>query len=437
MTHPRNIDLNTVNPMKSFSNKLMMASMTALMLGMASGANAQLRPPFGGDPNAVPPAAAPGALPDPAAPAGGGFAPAPGGNFSAQAEQDINAQAAGQFPAMDRSSSLPLGAIQNSWNRPMASSGQTAPGVMRFVWRPDFVMPVRTREFMTTTIELPAWEKVDRIVLGDTMVFEATRVKPHIIVIRPSHAGADTNMTLIGTSGNLYNFYLRSEGWNSTRITDLAVYVSANEPGLENLISAPDNPGSRDSLQSGRVSGSSGKSGGSRQEVAMSGDMPDYLREINFDPAKLQFNMRVYAQQPSDIDIAPLRVFSDGVWTYFDYGDKADTARRPVIFQLVDGVETMVNTRTIGPRDNIMVAEAVGDFVLRNGNRVICVYSTEGPRTFETSSRSTISSDPLTQQQQGGRGDYGVPPQLELAEKYKAYSGRDFSGALQAADRQR
>jgi hypothetical protein len=40
---------------------------------------------------------------------------------------------------------------------------------------------------------------------------------------------------------------------------------------------------------------------------------------------------------------------------------------------LVDGVDTMVNTRTAGLRGNILIAEAVGDFTLRNGNRIVCV----------------------------------------------------------------
>lgn len=393
----------------------------AMILAFAEAAQAQIRPPFAGG-QAGDAGAQPAQQPQAggnlfAAPQGG--AAAGGGEFVSQTEQDLNAMAAGEFPEMERSSTLPIGAIQNSWNKPFASSGQTSPGVMRYVWRPDFVMPIRTREFMTTTIELPAWEKIDRIILGDTMVFEATRVKDHIVVVRPSHSGADTNMTMIGASGNLYNFYLRSEGWNSTRITDLAVYVTAGKPGLARLEERADSR-----------AGMTGEEAGTDEEAP-----EDYLREIAFDPANIQFNMRVLAKTPADIDIAPLRVFSDGVWTYFDYGDKADTQRRPVVFQLIDGVETMVNTRTAGPRGNMIVAEAVGDFVLRNGRRVICVYRNDGPRAFEASAGHArtveeLHEDATAPAAQRGESDYGVPPQLELANKYKAYSG-----AFQAAER--
>jgi type IV secretory pathway VirB9-like protein len=333
---------------------------------IAQTAGAQIRPPLG-NPSAGGGNQGFGAAPvpnfnDPAqqfsAPSSG---PSP---LAARTEQDINSQASGQFPTMTRSSTLPVGALQKKWDSPIASTGQTAPGIMRFVWRPDFVMPIRTREFMTTTIELPAWENVERIILGDTMVFEATRVKQNILVVRPSHSGADTNMTIIGTSGNIYNFYVRSEGWNSSQITDFTVYVAAG--------SAAQNP-LGGTMQGSPSSTDTGMAGSATPSNIIT--PPDYIRKIAFSPENLRFDLKIFAPTPEDIEIAPLRVFTDGIWTYFDYGDKADTVRRPVISRVVDGVDTMVNTRTAGPTGNIFIAEAIGNFTLRNGARVVCVYS--------------------------------------------------------------
>jgi type IV secretory pathway VirB9-like protein len=332
---------------------------------------AQIRPPLG----------------NPTAAGAGGFSAAPVPNFNdpaqqfsspsagpsplaARTEQDINSQASGQFPTMTRSSTLPVGALQKKWDSPIASTGQTAPGIMRFVWRPDFVMPIRTREFMTTTIELPAWENVERIILGDTLVFEATRVKQNILVVRPSHSGADTNMTIIGTSGNIYNFYVRSEGWNSTQITDFTVYVAAGSAAQNPLAGSiqQNNPAPAEAATAPNAS-----SGASNPSNIIT--PPDYIRKIAFSPENLRFDLKIFAPTPEDIEIAPLRVFTDGIWTYFDYGEKSDTVRRPVVARVVDGVDTMVNTRTAGPTGNIIIAEAVGNFTLRNGARVVCVYS--------------------------------------------------------------
>jgi hypothetical protein len=108
----------------------------------------------------------------------------PSNNFLEQTEKDINAQNKGQYPQMDRKGGGSIAAIQESWNNPSPSSGQSAPGVVRFSWRPDYVMPVRTREFMATTIVLPSFETITRTLLGDVSVFEATKIKNNIVVVR-------------------------------------------------------------------------------------------------------------------------------------------------------------------------------------------------------------------------------------------------------------
>jgi ComB9 competence protein len=261
-------------------------------------------------------------------------------------ETAIDQQSRGEFPTMERGPSLPLGSLQRSWDRPQAASGQTAPGIVHYLWQADFVMGVRTRDFMVTTLMLPSWEHVTEFYLGDPLVFEAKKVKPNVLAIRSRNAGADSNLTLLGSSGNLYNFYLRSEAWNTTQITDLAVYIEA--PGSDEVV-----PPAADH--------------------AVDVPVPDYVRKIVRRPEDIRFDMKIYAAHPHDAEIAPQHVFEDGLFTYFDFGDKADSIARPVVHQMVDGVDSVVNTRTTGPHGAILVAEAVGDFTLRNGGRIVCV----------------------------------------------------------------
>ena len=147
----------------------------------------------------------------------GGVSP----QFLAATENSIDQQTRGQFPAMDRSPSLPLGTLQRSWDRPNAASGQTAPGVIHYMWHPDFIMSVRTRDFMVTTLLLPQWEHTNEFYVGDPVVFEAKKIRPNVIAVRSRNAGADSYLTVLGASGNVYNFYLRSETWNSTQVSDL------------------------------------------------------------------------------------------------------------------------------------------------------------------------------------------------------------------------
>ena len=65
-----------------------------------------------------------------------------------------------------------------------------------------------------------------------------------------------------------------------------------------------------------------------------------------------------------DKSISPSRVFTDGVFTWFDFGDRWDSSDLPAVYRVMDGVDTPVNTRIKG---SMLVAEASGAFTLRNG----------------------------------------------------------------------
>jgi type IV secretory pathway VirB9-like protein len=365
---------------------------------------------------------------------------------------ELQQQSQGQFPIMERSGSMPLGALQRAWDAPYSASGQTAPGVMRYVWRPDFVMAVRTREYMATTLYFPEWERISDIVVGDQVAFELQRVRPNIVALRPVYPGADTNVTALGLSGNLYSFYVRSEGFNSDQISDFAVYVYANAPagvrtgggegggyGSAAPASAGSAPASGGGAGAGGVSGGSagGSSGGGaslspgtgggvgdswldkhglNSGMAMSAGIipPDYIREIAFRPENLQFNMKIFAPTAADAEIAPMRVFHDGIWTYFDFGEKADLVRRPVVYRVVDGVDSMVNTRTAGVKGNVLVAEAVGDFTMKNGDRTLCIFRSDVPRPQFV--KKNYNYDPSEAQVPGVPG---LPSQLQVGSGYR------------------
>lgn len=284
-------------------------------------------------------------------------------------ETVIDQQTRGQFPVMDRAPSLPLGTLQRSWDRPSPASGQAAPGVIHYMWHPDFVMGVRTRDFMVTTVILPNWEKANEHYVGDPVVFETKKIRANVIAIRSRNAGADSNLTILGASGNVYNFYIRSETWNSSQVSDLTVYVDAPRNVDEPESSGP----------SSIVEADARPADGGPYGAAIG--MPDYLRKVVFRPEELRFDMKMFAKRDTDAEIAPERVFEDGIFTYFDFGEQSDSISRPVVHHLVDGVDTVVNTRTVGPRGSILIAEAVGDFTLRNGNRVVCVRQLDPRRS--------------------------------------------------------
>jgi len=82
-----------------------------------------------------------------------------------------------------------------------------------------------------------------------------------------------------------------------------------------------------------------------------------------------------------DQSIAPERVYSDGLRTWFDYGSKMGSKTLPVIFAVIDEVDTPINVTREGTR---LVAQALGAFTLKSGKKLTCVT----PSSKETKGRS-------------------------------------------------
>lgn len=308
---------------------------------------------------------------------------APGPNEVAQGLSDrtsstmvqTGSQLQGNFGTMSRSS-LPAGQIQEAWSRPFEnmSQGQTAPGNVRYQWSNDLVMPVRLRDGFMTSIVIPDWDEASDVVIGDSSTVEARVLRGNVVALRPLAVGRDTTLSVIGGSGNVYSFYLRTEGRNTQVVTDVQVFVQA----------APSR-GSTDWFSDQRIttggSGSGGLApipGGGHERVgedsivrAHSASQGEELVPVD----RRIFDMKMYEVNKGDRIIAPDYIYSDGKFTYFHF--PAGMTDRPVIRRIVDGVEGRVNTRVGGRHNEIVIVEAVGDFILRSGTRALCVLQVD------------------------------------------------------------
>lgn len=269
----------------------------------------------------------------------------------------------GIYSPLPRGGAAPLGITQDAWNNPRdnMADGQHQPGVVRFAWSTDLVMPVRIREAMVTSIVIPEWDGIADVIIGDGASFEAMKLQPNVAGIRALATGVDTTIQVIGkNSGNLYTFYVRSETYNTETITDLLVYVNVPRragEGASRMIEMDD--------EASRYPSSVGEKGARFAPFVAKDPLPE----------EVVFDLTMYGREEGDDEIAPELVYTDPSrgWTYFDFGKKAHLIERPVVFQLKDGIETRVNTRTIGDDGEILVVESVGEFVLRAGQKVVCV----------------------------------------------------------------
>lgn len=284
----------------------------------------------------------------------------------------VEAQLMGDFGELERDPAVPLGAIQEVWD-----AAPPGAGVYPVQWSPTEVIRLRVREAMPVTIVFPEWETISEndVTIGDTSLFSA-RIgsRPNHLIVWPQYVGADAGITVTGrTSGNVYAFYVRSEGFNSRNISDLVVHVQARRPAHvpAQFVGAPPavSAAVQDATQAVHTAAQAvGSDGGVAGEPGQGTGLhnPDYLEEIPFDPAKLQFGFSMWG----DRSIAPDRVFSDGVFTYFDWGDRWDVTDLPAVYRVVDGVDTPQNVRY---RGSMIIVEATGAFTLRNGQRYVCV----------------------------------------------------------------
>src|SRR3546814_12590162 len=121
-----------------------------------------------------------------------------------------------------------------------------------------------------------------------------------MVVVEAAHVGADASFTIVGKmSGRVYAFYLRSEGFNSTEIPDVVVYVKATAPNgtvTVAMAAVPPAPG-----------GAGGAPDVAEPETGLHD--PDYLTAVPFDPEKLQLGFTM----SGDSTIAPERSFSDEI----------------------------------------------------------------------------------------------------------------------------
>lgn len=282
-------------------------------------------------------------------------------------------QLQGNYGGMSRSS-LPSGQIQEAWARPFEnmSQGQTAPGNVRYQWSHDLVMPVRLRDGMITNIIIPDWDEAADVMIGDSSTLEARVLRGNVVALRPTSVGRDTTVSVIGGSGNVYSFYARTEGRNTQVVTDVQVFVQA----------AP-SKGSVDWFSDQRITNGGSGSGGlapiptagrvGEEGVIRSGSASQGEELVPVD--RRIFDMKMYEVNKGDRIIAPDYIYSDGKFTYFHF--PAGMTDRPVIRRVVDGVEGRVNTRVGGRHNEIVIVEAVGDFILRSGTRSVCVLQVD------------------------------------------------------------
>jgi type IV secretory pathway VirB9-like protein len=268
--------------------------------------------------------------------------------------------------------------FQTAWDNPNANmaAGSTKPGYANLAWSTGTVLPIKTRAGMATLVTLPNGEKIADIVMGNEELFDLGNTKPgdQMMYITPAtgNHGNDTNMIVTGQSGNKYIFYLRAYPINSSEITYSQVDISLGQNA--NI------PSANTAAPSGSMGSVFKKSANTTSTVGVDGEDYGWIKTMKIDPSEFRFDLDIFVPNPDDYVIAPERVWRDRIFTYIDFGDKViSMTQRPVVSLLVEGGESPVGFRTDGEDGRLLIVEAVGDMVLRSGQRIVCIKKRAKP----------------------------------------------------------
>jgi type IV secretion system protein VirB9 len=225
-------------------------------------------------------------------------------------------------------------AFSNEMNVIEASPMAHNPKIKAWVYSPDAIYKyVGTYQFQSH-IKFQTGETIKTISMGNTSGWEIIKSGSRMF-LRPINASAKTNMTLI-TNKRLYRFLLDAKSVKS--FTEPEAIFEARflySDDANNFIVINDN----------------------KAEIV---DLSD--------PSKYNFN---YSFSGPD-NIAPLKIFDDGKFTYFELKEKSSQLAA-VFYVDSAGYEGLVNYRVKG---NYLIVERINDkFTLRHGSDTICVFN--------------------------------------------------------------
>ncbi len=306
-------------------------------------------------------------------------------------------------------------AIQEAWDNPTANmaAGSVKPGYAQLAWSDGNVLPIKLRNGMVTMVSLPNGEQIADAVVGNSGLFTIdTTQGDRTMFISPSgdNMGSDTNLIVTGKSGNKYVFYLRSEPSNSSEITYSQVDVVIDGGGNLPMASTPTNTG-------GGMNSIFKKSAQTPSTLGVDGEDYGWIKSMKIDPSEFRFDLDIFVPNPDDYVIAPERVWRDRIFTYIDFGDKVIAmTQRPVVSLLVEGGESPVGFRTDGEDGRLLIVEAVGDMVLRSGQRIVCIKKREKPFLItDTASVMALAEANVAQSMLSGQSLNNIAYNADLA----------------------
>lgn len=294
------------------------------------------------------------------------------GNVLAAIESDITSGGVVETEASDSELGSKIEMIGNDFNlkavQEAFDTAKDTENVAIYDYGLNKTYAVRMRVNMATMIVLPSWERVKAFSLADDLFFSVTNFDNedmlNHLILQSNVAGVDTNLVVVGDSGQIYNFYLRNDPVDSPEVPHFTVYIKGAAP-LEFLERERAEKAHKEAQKAAQNYGKAITP--AIEQSALEKAKADYLNSLpDKDDIDLDYEIS------GDVEIAPRAVYSRHGWTFFDFRETLPSDRLPVLYKVVDGYDAVINSRM---ENGFLVAETISEegWTLRNGDKVVCV----------------------------------------------------------------
>ncbi len=236
------------------------------------------------------------------------------------------------------------------------TAGKADPRIKTFTYHERDVYRINAHYEFGTTIILGDDENILLAIAGNSYAWMIEH-KANYILLKPIENNPDTNLWVLteDSTGKQRNYNFELRGSDAKNINDEALTFSVLFRYPEREMAAALKKQQQLVVQQKKV----------EAEADRAAVVPDHRVDAS------QWNF-AYVRKGDDA-IAPIHVFDDGTFTYFQFNPKLAT---PAIF-LVDesGRETLVNHHLQG---KYLVVQRVGrQFTLRHGELTSCIYNSD------------------------------------------------------------
>ena len=175
-------------------------------------------------------------------------------------------------------------------------------------------------------------------------------------------------LLVYGSSGAVYPFYLRAEGFNSGNTPDLMVRING---AVNGELVAPDFAVEVEADEDVALPAMPLEH--IRNPLASPSEIGDFAQSIAFNPDSLH-GWGDYELHGNDDSLRPETVFRDEHFTYVRFGKNWNRGEKASVWAVRDGVDELVNLRVAG---TTYIVEAVPErLTFKLGESFLCVVYT-------------------------------------------------------------